>query len=457
MTCGNNISGSLLFDVNSNGCDINDIPIGSVLIRATDGTTTNSTFSDALGQYDLNVYAGNHTIAPVNVPIYFITTPANANVNFTGSGASQVADFCMTGNPNIKDLNVVILPLRGARPGFDENCRLIVRNLSAQTVANATVNVTFDDTKQTFVNASPLPSSTTNNQLNFDIVNMQPFGDAVVNFTMNTLPLPTVNIGDTVNYIATVTPVANDYTPFDNTTTISQTVVNSYDPNDKQVLQGDVIDISEVNEYLHYLIRFQNTGTASAINVKLKDILDSTVDWNTLQMINASHNYRTKITDGNKLEFIFDNINLPHEAADTAGSHGFIAYKVKPRANTQVGDFIIGNEVRIYFDYNLPIITNAVSTEVTEETPPPPIGLQELDLNKSITVYPNPAEKEIYIRPGRNIGLQSATIYSMDGRVLFTQSEDLGTIDIGQLNQGIYIIRITTNLGTVNKKIIKVF
>src|SRR5690606_12879469 len=201
---------------------------------------------------------------------------------------------------------------------------------------------------------------------------------------METFAPPTVNGGDILNFTATVTPDANDYTPNDNTFALEQIVVNSFDPNDKQVLQGDKIHIDNVGEYLHYLIRFQNTGTASAIHVRIEDELHETLDWNTIQIIGASHNYRAEITEGNQIEFIFENINLPHEDADEAGSNGFIAYKIKAVEGLEIGDFIIGNEAEIYFDFNLPIITNATSTEVVLPLPEvEPNGVVTLDENNN--------------------------------------------------------------------------
>src|SRR5690606_8312203 len=117
------------------------------------------------------------------------------------------------------------------------------------------------------------------------------------------------------------TPVANDFTPNDNTYTLAQLVVNSYDPNDKQVLQGEELHIDKAGEYLDYLIRFQNTGTASAINVRILDTLHPKLDWSTLVPISASHDYYVKIKDGNHVEFMFDNIHLPDSTSNEPASH----------------------------------------------------------------------------------------------------------------------------------------
>src|SRR5690606_17379263 len=98
------------------------------------------------------------------------------------------------------------------------------------------------------------------------------------------------------------------------------------------------------------IVRFQNTGTASAINVRILDTLHPKLDWNTLVPITASHDYYVHTFNGNQVEFIFEDINLPHEAENEPESHGFIAYKIKPKIDVQVGDIISG-DARIYFDF----------------------------------------------------------------------------------------------------------
>ena len=52
-----------------------------------------------------------------------------------------------------------------------------------------------------------------------------------------------------------------DEIPIDNIFNLTQTVVNSYDPNDKTCLQGKTVSSEVIGEYVHYLIRFENTGS----------------------------------------------------------------------------------------------------------------------------------------------------------------------------------------------------
>ena len=57
-----------------------------------------------------------------------------------------------------------------------------------------------------------------------------------------------------------------------------------------------------------------------------------------------------EIEDGNAVKFIFNNIYLPSENNDPAGSNGYIQYKIKPLATVEVGDQVT-NEAKIFFDF----------------------------------------------------------------------------------------------------------
>ncbi|MFD2434034.1 BspA family leucine-rich repeat surface protein [Mesonia maritima] len=365
----NSIVGEITYDENNNGCDPADQGVSGFMINANDGTNDLKTYSSN-GSYTLGTIGTNFTVSVINYPSYYSVSPASQSVTFTSS-STEVIDFCVTANQSIEDLNITLLPISEARPGFEADYQLVVENLGTQTIPNATVTVDFDDAMQSFVSASVTPTSTTANQLTFDVNNLHPLTNQKIDFTQQTFQPPTVNGDDILSFTATVTPNTNDNTPTDNVFNFDQVVVNSYDPNDKQVLQGEEIYEEETDEYLDYLIRFQNTGTASAINVRILDTLHPKLDYSTLKPVSASHNYHIEITDENQVEFIFDGINLPDENTNEPASHGFVAYKIKPKNDVTVGDFIEG-DARIYFDFNAPIITNMTSTEIIDNIILPP-------------------------------------------------------------------------------------
>jgi hypothetical protein len=101
------------------------------------------------------------------------------------------------------------------------------------------------------------------------------------------------------------------------------------------------------------MIRFENKGTAEAQNVVVKDMIDtSKFDVSSLVVTQGSHPFVTRITETNKVEFIFENINLPF---DDATNDGYVAFKIKTKPSLVVGDSF-SNTASIYFDYNFPIV-----------------------------------------------------------------------------------------------------
>lgn len=73
-------------------------------------------------------------------------------------------------------------------------------------------------------------------------------------------------------------------------------------------------------------------------------------------------------------------------------------------------------------------------------------------LMENIDVYPNPASNEVNIKLNNNISLKSVTLYNILGeKVKVSQNNQ---INVEDLNNGIYIINISTSKGKIVKKLI---
>lgn len=442
----NNILGSVLYDFDENGCSTNDYPVTNVFVSINDNIYDYNNFL-INGTFNIPVVGDTFEVSLLNISDYFNVSPLTATVNFTSSSTEQV-DFCLTANQSVNDLNITLLPLDDARPGFESNYRLVIENVGTQTISNITANLTFDDTKQSFVSSLPSNTSSTANAIEFSISSLNPFQKQEIDIVMQTFTPPTVNGDDVLSFVTTVLPDTSDYTPNDNTYTFDQIVVNSFDPNDKRVLQGDFITTDETDEYLDYIIRFQNTGTGNATFVRIEDVLDTDLDWSTLKITSASHAYQVTVSNGNEVEFKFDNINLPYEAIDEEGSNGFIAYKIKPKSTIQLGDIMSG-DASIFFDFNLPIITNIVSTEVVN-----PLSTDEFNFENLVTVYPNPSNNGFFIKVKNGVNVASCQVYNLQGSKLLDFSNNSEYVDTKSLMSGVYFLTINTDKGNVTEKII---
>jgi hypothetical protein len=345
------IQGSTKLDNNNNGCDINDINYPNLKFSISDGTKSGNLISTISGNYSIPVLAGTHTITPVlENPTYFNVFPTTVNVTFPTQTSPFTQDFCITPNGVHNDLEITLIPLLPARPGFDAKYKIVYKN-KGNTVQSGTVNLTFDDAVLDLVEANPVTSTQSTNNLSWNFTALKPFETREITFTLNVnspMEIPAVNNGAILNFTTTITTLATDETPLDNTFTLSQTVVGSYDPNDKTCLEGAVITPALIGQYVHYMIRFENTGTFAAQNIVVKDMIDlSKFDISTLVPTSSSHSFVTKISELNKVEFIFENINLPF---DDASNDGYIAFKIKTLPTLKVGDTFT-NDASIYFDY----------------------------------------------------------------------------------------------------------
>lgn len=449
----NTITGKARLDQDNNGCDSNDLTFPFNLRINMTGAFASSTFLNATGDYTLYALTGDYTLTPVvEYPDFFNVSPASATVNFPFTDDTETSqNFCITPNGYHPDLEVMITPLRNtARPGFDALYKIIYRNKGNQ-IQSGQVNLSYNDAILDLVSASPPVDNLETDLLSWNFAGLQPFESRNINLTLNVnspVENPPVNLGDILGYTAQITNNEGEETPSDNTFHVNQGVTNSYDPNDKTCLEGSNVLPENIGKFLHYNINFENTGTAEAINIVVKDTIDTTrFDINTLQLQYASHPAYTKIT-GNVVEFIFENINLPPSSLDPIGGHGNVLFKIKTLPTLTVGDEV-SNTANIFFDYNHPIDTNEARTAFN--------NLAKTDFVKDsrVTVYPNPVKNKVTVKAQGNI--KSVGLYDSQGRIL--QSAIAGknqiTLDLSSQQTGVYFLTVTTQKGSSTQKIVK--
>lgn len=449
-TLGNTIHGKVLIDSDSNGCTNADIKGSNLMVISDNGNHSFATFTDQNGAYSLATTTGSFiTSITSDLPNYFVSTPASHTFSFSGMNNTRLADFCVAPSGPKNDLDISLYPsINDPRPGFGTTYRIVIRNKGTIT-SSGTINFEYNNNKLSFLTASQPISSQTSNTLTFDFANLKPLETRTINLNFNVFSPPVTNINDRIVTNVTINPILGDETQEDNSFTLNQTVIGSYDPNDIMCLEGNEVHIEDADKYLHYLIRFQNTGNAKAINVKVENILDNKLDWASMQLESLSHKGRVEIKDG-EVNFVFNNINLPDSTTDEPRSHGFIAYKVKPLNSVAVGD-IVNNTADIYFDFNPPIVTNTASTQFVGA-----LSVVESEVNK-FKIYPNPTTSLLNIQG--NTMIDKVSLIDINGRVLkefhFNTPTLLAQLDLTDLAKGIYFLKIKSNQGNTSRKIIK--
>ena len=261
--------------------------------------------------------------------------------------------------------------------------------------------------------------------------------------------IPIVSLGQQLTNSVNITIPTGDINVANNNFNLTQTIVGSFDPNDKTESHGGKILRSgfTANDYLTYKIQFENTGTANAITVKVTDVLDNLLDENSIKMVASSHNYTLDRT-GKNLEWKFNAINLPPSVANTQIGHGYLVFQIKPKPGFAVGD-IIPNFASIYFDFNPAIVTETCNTEFVAA-----LSNESFAFN-NLRVYPIPATSILNI-DNKEI-IDYLEVSNVLGQTILNQKVDNleSKIDLSGLTNGVYFVKVIVGESEKVLKVIK--
>ena len=221
------------------------------------------------------------------------------------------------------------------------------------------------DSLVNFASANPVPDQTTGQTIRWEVVDLPPFATFQAQAE---LQMPGVNFMGTTLHFSVSASNNDDF--LETLTEYTSVITCAYDPNDKQVAPyygDDFPAYVLVNDTLDYTIRFQNTGTDTAFTVRLEDQLSDQLDWFALRPVAASHDFTHTVDNEGLLTVLFEDILLPDSTTNLIGSQGFFKFRIPLRAGGALG--ALENTAEIYFDFNPPIITNTVLSEVVPEIP----------------------------------------------------------------------------------------
>jgi uncharacterized repeat protein (TIGR01451 family) len=222
-----------------------------------------------------------------------------------------------------------------------------------------------------------------------------------------------------------------DFDSLNNVFNFCYQVVNSYDPNMKEVYPVNVLP--GYDDWFTYTIHFQNTGNAPAFNIRLRDTLDTQLDVSTFEMLGYSHPAVVSL-NGNILTVRFNNIMLPDSTTDYDGSMGYFQYRIKPLSNLPNGSQI-ENTAYIYFDYNAPIVTNTTQNNFDIA-----VSLQANSISDfGFVIYPNPSNGVFSFKDTKN--LQTLEVFNLVGERILTQGSQK-EINLSNFANGIYFAKI---------------
>lgn len=439
------LTGTVTLDANGDGCDAADGPAAGIAVGYNFGNYIFYGYTDVNGHYTFtNVPEGTVTLWLQGINQQeFTASPAAVTLNLPTD--STVNDFCISVPAPYTDVAVYAAAYSQAVPGFTAYYAVTAVNYGTEA-ATGTLNFSFDSALLTVVDAGG--GTVTGNIISWPYTNLAPYQSVLKYVYLQVATPPTVQSGTPLVFSASATVGNTDVNPDNNAYLFTQYAVNSFDPNDIAVREGESITEAQADGFLHYTVRFQNTGTANAQNVRVNVPLDANLDWNTFEPIAASHTYYTNRTEGN-VDFMFNNIQLPFEEADEPGSHGFVLFRIKPVANVEVGDSM-SETAYIYFDFNEAIVTNTVTTTVEV--------LNTDDFTKAdALLYPNPANGLVNIKLNGSLSANANVVLTdvVGKQVLRSAlSSESTPLNISGLTSGVYFVTVQNNGAQSTQKLI---
>jgi uncharacterized repeat protein (TIGR01451 family) len=456
LNISNGIKLNAFVDLNNNGIQDGteqNVGVGNFYFQLNNGVTHTITSPNGMCfLYESNAtnsYTVGYTINSFYSTYYTVTPSSYSNVTVANGSGITTYNFPITALP-YTDASVYVFQ-NGAppRPGFIYQNMIQITNNGNQTIPSGTLIFTANSVV-TITSVSVSGTTPITNGFTYNYTNLAPNQSIYIYVTMQVPTIPTVTLGQTLTNTVSVSAPTNDINVLNNNSSITQTIVGSYDPNDKQESHGGRIVHAAFtsNDYLTYTIQFENTGTAEAINIRVEDVLDAQLDETSLRMVSASNPY---VLDrvGSNLTWRFDGVNLPPSSpASTTIGHGYITFQIKPKAGYAIGD-VIPNSANIYFDFNPAIVTNVCTTEFVTN-----LGAETLAFD-NLKYYPNPVKNTLSISNSSII--DSIEITSILGQQMMNQKvTSLQTeVDLSELSNGIYFVKISSEGQEKTMKIIK--
>lgn len=336
-----------------------------------------------------------------------------------------------------------------ARPGFQVTNSLAYQN--AGTLTSSNVIVTYDlDPLLTYIGSTPPATIVSGNHLEF---NLGTLTAGQIGWIYINAIVPTIQnsgaLGTPINNSAAISILGGEQTPADNVDPCTTAITGSYDPNEKEVYADNTspsgaIDIT--GRKMYYTVHFQNTGTDTAFTITVRDTISNLLDLTSLELLTASHAYTARILPDRTLELTFNNILLVDSNKNEPLSHGYFNYAIHTKPGLVNGDNI-ANTAAIYFDFNLPIITNTVNTPVQTS-----VGIKETSNSLMASVFPNPLSNgDLNIKfnaaLSKNVMMR---IYGVGGNEVFTKqltNNNQQSVNVAGLAAGIYFVRLSDEAG----------
>jgi uncharacterized repeat protein (TIGR01451 family) len=433
------VSGIVYYDANQDATyNTGDVLLNNIkLLMMPDSIFT---FTNYLGQYSFLTDSGAHSVILLNDTSFISNvTPDTLNVN-VGQVNINNQDFG-TYQPASAQYQASVI-LNGRQRCNTNQPYTLTYSTTSFIPVDLLIKV-YHSPNTPFTGSNLTPDSIAGDTIYYSVQNLvYSQGSITMNFNIPAL-------GDTVHFNC----VINSYDQAGNyirTTAykLDQVVRCSFDPNDKAVNPSgeQAQHYTLFGEELFYTIRFQNTGTDTAYDVHVLDTIDANLDLNTMQLISTTHPLTVEAGLNGVIDFQFYNIMLPDSNTNSPGSNGSFTFSIRPKPGLAEMT-IVTNKAYIYFDQNLPVITNETDNMYVSMIP---VGVNDPVYSNDLIIYPNPFNSKVtFATKSQRTFNGMLMIMDLQGRELMNTSIHSGNkvIDLQHLSTGIYLYKIFDNDG----------
>lgn len=421
--------------------DSEDFVVPGAIVRVEPGPQFAQITPD--GNFSLLLRPGAYTATATLAPMWRQECPAESELPLDVDAPGKEltgADFVFAPRELIRALDVSIaagFPRLGSRIDY------VIRYRNVGTLPfSGELRLTYDPVLS-LIGSKPVADRQAESELTWQVRDLALGDGGRITLSCQIPPDETLRGREFCVHVLALPEQGQDEVPGYNGDSLCSIFRSSFDPNDISVSPAG--DVTSKHRSLDYLIRFQNTGTDTAFKVVVVDTLDHRfLDIASLRLGAASHPYTFDLQGAGILSWTFDNIMLPDSNVNEAASHGFLKYRVELREDVNVGS-AIDNRAAIYFDFNSPVITNTVRTNVVGEAtslPPQPDGDRP-------QLYPNPATATVIV-DAADLQSESIRIWDIHGRMVpagLIFGAGAFNISVAHLPAGSYVLSASGSKG----------
>ncbi len=189
---------------------------------------------------------------------------------------------------------------------------------------------------------------------------------------------------------------------------------------------------------IEYLVYFVNTDTVAVTSVTIVDTLPAALNAGTADPGAASTPYSWSVTGANVL-------SIQRQMPLGPGQSGFVSFKIEQQPGNAPGT-LIENTAVVVFDQQPAKVTNTVWHTVAPQALFPVSTSQPKATVRQLSVYPNPANRVIFVQTASSAPTTLRLRNALGGLVFEkTNSEPVARLERNGLPAGVYYLEAWTN------------